>query len=140
LSQRANPMELASHVKKREENSPFCPFRRPFGAPAQITFYAFWDTARGVEIRQLGEPKDPILFICFSPGLAFVECRYGHLFRYSGSLKASQLPGSRLATVKCWNDGSSGVALNPRIRRWLLIIGAFLVVFVGYLFVYFRKK
>src|SRR5882672_4137880 len=28
-----------------------------------------WDTAHGEEIRQLGEPTDPILCICFSPAL-----------------------------------------------------------------------
>ncbi len=29
--------------------------------------------------------------------------------------------------------------LTPKARRWLLIAGAFLVVFLSYLFVYFGK-
>ena len=32
------------------------------------------------------------------------------------------------------------MTLNPKARKWLLVAGLFLVVFISYLFVYLGKK
>jgi TRAP-type C4-dicarboxylate transport system permease small subunit len=32
------------------------------------------------------------------------------------------------------------MVLNPKVRKWLLVAAAFLVVFISYMFVYFGKK
>lgn len=32
------------------------------------------------------------------------------------------------------------VTLHPKVRRWLLVAGVFLVVFISYLFVYFMNR